>query len=107
VVFDTTRNSGATWSLGAVLQPRASDQGSVPSMAIASPTTWWVTIGKPASVYVTADAGRSWHRHQTSVPGGAIYAPGRWKAWLVSRRGDASKLFLTTDGGKSWRRIHP
>jgi photosystem II stability/assembly factor-like uncharacterized protein len=107
VVFDTTRNGGATWSLGAVLQPRVSDQGSVPSIAIASPTTWWVTIGKPASVYVTGDAGQSWHRHATSLPAGEIYAIGRWKAWLVSRRGDASRLFLTTAGGKSWHHIHP
>ncbi len=110
VVFDTTTDGGRTWSLGTVFHPRAGRLGSswISRTSISSPTTWWVSIGKPTSVYVTRDAGKNWWVSKRRFPGtGDVYAFGDRRAWLVSGNGDASALYLTTNGGRSWRHLHP
>ena len=108
LAFDTTANGGRTWSLSAVLRPRGSDpRGLSAQVSVSTPTTWWASIGKPASVYVTRDAGHTWHRSTRPFPGSAaLYALGGRRAWLVSSHLNASRLYLTTNGGHSWRRLH-
>ena len=108
VAFDTTTNGGNTWSLGAVLRPRGSDpRGLSARVSVSTPTTWWASIGKPAAVYVTRDAGHTWHRSRRHFPRLAnVYALGGRRAWLVSGHRNASSLYLTTNAGHSWRRLH-
>lgn len=110
IAFDTSTNGGATWSLGSVLRPPTSSptaHGTV-STSIPTATSWWVTIGFPSRVYVTRNAGGTWHKSVTAFHGVAeIHALDGRSAWLVDHHSGASTLYLTTDGGRSWKRLHP
>ena len=110
-----TDDGGRSWRLATtrdVVRPHAPDGITQdPAVAIASPTTWWVTNPSPATVAgaptlsVTSDAGAHWTSATGDLPtaGGVSLLPSSaTDAWAVARTGGVDHLFVTHDGGQHW-----
>jgi photosystem II stability/assembly factor-like uncharacterized protein len=72
---------------------------------------WWASAGSGADLVVTADGGRTVHRHAGVLPAGyAFRSLGFWSSgegWALAASGDQTALFVTGDGGVSWRPLTP
>lgn len=130
--FDTTADGGRTWQQQ-TSRPTAVDPGQpwpvfdrYPTVAVASPTTWWVVSPtNSVRVDVTIDAGRHWRSLSAAgLPGApdAVHAVDSAHGWATvtttSRvpHGDGTansykvEVYATSDGGDHWtpvRLAHP
>jgi len=114
-----SHDSGQTWRPIAGLGPlRVPVVGGYPrpaDVAFAESRTWWVIASDPQpTVFQTADAGGSWHRHM--LPGQPeskplwlrITAGDRQHAWALLTTTDHRSLLLSTsNSGGSWIALHP
>jgi photosystem II stability/assembly factor-like uncharacterized protein len=129
VAFYVSEDAGATWSLGDVVSTssqltQGQDQwpatasgpsgldGDFPSVAVASPGTWWViggdTSGAPV-IKLTSDFGATWTTLDASGFDPlvrSLQAPDATTAWAMV---DGSQCGLegTRDGGATWVPVCP
>ena len=112
VVFDTTSDGGATWSVtSAMPAPRLAGEGRYQATpaSVGGPTDWWFAAGNPARIFVTTNAGATWlvHRAPRHLAVSSVDATGSGDAFLVGGHHRRAELFATQNGGKSWRSAMP
>jgi hypothetical protein len=121
LVFHTTRNGGADWTVAATLPThRWSPPGGIhvdPVITVASRDTWlvidWAMAPEngPPNLVTTTDAGRTWTT-QAAPPGAHTYeyrlaASSGSLIWLMTRVAGNLVLFGTRDRGAHWSPINP
>ena len=112
VVFDVTSDGGDTWHVASMLPPvqtGASGFPSTASVAITTPTDWWVLDGEPPVVRRTTDGGRTWR--PVGIPetrwARALGATDGRHAWITVADRRSGALLATRDGGLTWRALVP
>lgn len=107
-----TIDAGRTWGVRGSLELAQSRADGRSSVSLVDDTTWWVLgetpgAGSPPSIFVTGDAGKSWHRipEPDIPPGGTITAISGTNAYYESGSSAAGRLWVTSDRGRTWERV--
>ena len=100
-----THDAGRTWSKHAFDFAHTCAAGSNFLLDVLDARRAWVVRNEPAgsfaSLYRTADGGRSWHVIDENLPDiGAVTFVDSRRGWLAGGR-----LFHTGDGGRHWTRV--
>jgi photosystem II stability/assembly factor-like uncharacterized protein len=114
-----TNNGGQTWSNITISIPT----GNNGVVTFLDAQTWWFTDDTPSKgqpvIFVTHDAGATWHQHVLPVPAGVVFAspfPGELIATpqvfsardgLLTVGSEDIVVYATYDGGDTWQPTTP
>jgi photosystem II stability/assembly factor-like uncharacterized protein len=105
--FYSSSDGGRTWNRQKLAGMPANCQCTVHTPVFFSPVGGVLTADMPVQpqrVYVTADAGRTWHDLAVrSAESGSVSFVDGSRGWVVTALRTISR---TTDGGSHWRQFH-
>jgi photosystem II stability/assembly factor-like uncharacterized protein len=105
-----TGDAGRSWR-GPVRIDGAMSGGPPRALFALDDQRWWSSSGSGADLLVTADGGRTVHRHARALPAGYVFRSIGFstaaEGWAVATAQERTAVFLSHDGGATWHPLVP